>query len=71
MKNTYNVYDVRKHPERNNWWVVDGERGICTYEADTAEEARTLYENGKQVKTIDSTHCNADILHYLNSVRTT
>ena len=47
MKNTYNIYDVRKHPERNNWWVVDGERGIATYEADTAEEARTLYENGK------------------------
>lgn len=47
MKNIYNVYDIRKNPERDGWWVVDGERGFATYQTDTAEEARTLYENGK------------------------
>ena len=37
------VYDIRKHPERDGWFVVDGEIGLHTYQVNSPEEARLLY----------------------------
>lgn len=48
----YTIYDVRKNYRTLNWdgeeWVVDGERGICTYPPTmTEEEVREAYARGE------------------------
>ena len=48
----YNIYDVRENTRTVNWggseWVVDGERGICTYPGYwTKEQAIEAYQKGE------------------------
>lgn len=50
--NNYTIYDVRKETRTVNWggaeWVVDGERGICTYPSTmTEDEVREKYARGE------------------------
>lgn len=48
----YTIWDVRKETRTANWggaeWVVDGERGRCTYPPTmTEEEVRKAYQKGE------------------------
>lgn len=48
----YTIWDVRKNVQTANCggaeWVVDGERGRCTYpQTMTEEEVRTAYQKGE------------------------
>ena len=48
----YTIWNVRKETRTVNWggaeWVVDGERGRCTYPPTmTEEEVRKAYMNGE------------------------
>ena len=48
----YTIYDVRMNTHTINWggaeWVVDGERGRCTYPGFwTKEEAIESYQKGE------------------------
>ena len=48
----YTIWDVRKETRTANWcgaeWVVDGERGRCTYPPTmTEEEVRNAYARGE------------------------
>lgn len=52
MKDYYNVYDCHLNRNTHNWggaeWVVDGERGYCTYPPTmTEEEVCRAYQKGE------------------------
>lgn len=48
----YTIWDIRKETRTTNWggceWVVDGERGRCTYPPTmTEDEVRSAYQKGE------------------------